>query len=727
MAETAGVPRVAALRQALVERLPQTVVPLVRPILMCLALPIRLCVALLSAAWGALFAVLDRMGRRCCPGLWDTVKRAGAHCSGTCWYASSNAVVGIDAAVESEAVARVKKGRCSKSLRNLAEDMLKQYEEGGFKHQGAHPFMAVVPSPQERGCIVNPDEAARSYSSVSGIAGDGMGSVQSMLHAEKAWSPSANVAGEWMQMDLPADMMVLGVVTQAGRGTNDCVTKYSVQYRSGDSRWLNLQETFDTDLSGEAEARSVFPSPILARQLRILVLQWRGQIRLRAGILATSDSFDHAVAVLEAAVHHLDGWRTPFKELRGAVCEEICNRVQACAATTPDLDGEAAAFLGREEVNLGKETNDLQQYERRGFFAGAGRMEILVSYVGLVETVGAKLSHPGLQPAGQQLEDVVRQRITWVQGRDHRALQFALLCASALRQQHLSDVKNAANRYKDMRGLPEDWDVLGMASENAYGFRMLQKVKISGCLLGATPMPGTLAATLQKLLDETYVAKFTRDRRDGSGVPHRLVLVSATAVQNEQSWVEYIRRREEIREEIRGQPLQGHESFGPAMPPALPMRAEGIQRLGNLDNEVQETWLYHGTTQAGAEGISTEDFRISLAGSAAGTLYGRGVYLAEACTKSDEYTKEEYLGTDRYLLLCRATIGRVFYTDKSHNDPNHLEELCRSGGFHCVLGDREKCRGTYREFIVYDDDQVYPAFVLCYRRQKYNWKDTVQR
>ena len=33
-----------------------------------------------------------------------------------------------------------------------------------------------------------------------------------------------------------------------------------------------------------------------------------------------------------------------------------------------------------------------------------------------------------------------------------------------------------------------------------------------------------------------------------------------------------------------------------------------------------------------------------------------------------------------------------------------------------LLGDREKARGTFREFVVYDKDQIYPEYAIIYRR-----------
>eukprot|EP00439_Symbiodinium_sp_Y106_P041541 s1036_g5.t1 len=45
-----------------------------------------------------------------------------------------------------------------------------------------------------------------------------------------------------------------------------------------------------------------------------------------------------------------------------------------------------------------------------------------------------------------------------------------------------------------------------------------------------------------------------------------------------------------------------------------------------------------------------------------------------------------------------------------------LESACTTGGYHCVLGDRLKARGTYREYVVYDHFQVYPQFIVWYSR-----------
>merc|ERR1712224_1161668 len=113
-----------------------------------------------------------------------------------------------------------------------------------------------------------------------------------------------------------------------------------------------------------------------------------------------------------------------------------------------------------------------------------------------------------------------------------------------------------------------------------------------------------------------------------------------------------------------------------------------------LDKSVNEVFLFHGTSADASEAITTNEFRVNLAGSHAGTLYGRGIYLAENSSKSDEYTRPAKNGA-RYLLLCRVTLGRIFYVDTVDADPRLCEDKCLKGNYHAVLGDRAKARGTY--------------------------------
>eukprot|EP00746_Dinoflagellata_sp_MGD_P051848 gnl/MRDRNA2_/MRDRNA2_23046_c0_seq1.p1 gnl/MRDRNA2_/MRDRNA2_23046_c0~~gnl/MRDRNA2_/MRDRNA2_23046_c0_seq1.p1 ORF type:complete len:279 (+),score=59.65 gnl/MRDRNA2_/MRDRNA2_23046_c0_seq1:84-839(+) len=131
-------------------------------------------------------------------------------------------------------------------------------------------------------------------------------------------------------------------------------------------------------------------------------------------------------------------------------------------------------------------------------------------------------------------------------------------------------------------------------------------------------------------------------------------------------------------------------------------------------------------------------YRLDLTGTNAGTLYGRGIYLAENATKSDEYGEgpkgpacseegeanggrpppgppPELIRTS-YILICRSALGRINYTDEAKPDADKLQRECLNGTFESVLGDRRKRHGTFREFIVYNDGQVYPEFIVTYER-----------
>lgn len=133
------------------------------------------------------------------------------------------------------------------------------------------------------------------------------------------------------------------------------------------------------------------------------------------------------------------------------------------------------------------------------------------------------------------------------------------------------------------------------------------------------------------------------------------------------------------------------------------------------DKDSNTVWLFHGTSTEAAALITRGDFLVDKAGSNAGTLYGRGIYLAESCSKSDEYSRENADG-HRCILLCRATLGNILYNDEVSPNIDCLLRQIHDKRYHSLLGDREKCRKTFREFVIYDDDQVYPEFAVWYER-----------
>jgi len=145
----------------------------------------------------------------------------------------------------------------------------------------------------------------------------------------------------------------------------------------------------------------------------------------------------------------------------------------------------------------------------------------------------------------------------------------------------------------------------------------------------------------------------------------------------------------------------------------------GFVGAAELDPMINEVYLFHGTSPAGAEGITDNDFDLKRAGTAYGTLFGGGIYFAESCMKADEYVQADSRGLFP-VILCRVVLGRVNYCD--HKEPfkiaRQLEDSCTKNRdrYHSVLGDRQKVMKTFREFIVFDNHQVLPEFICWYRR-----------
>lgn len=314
------------------------------------------------------------------------------------------------------------------------------------------------------------------------------------------------------------------------------------------------------------------------------------------------------------------------------------------------------------------------------------------------------------EAASRQLQDAIDSN-------DPRRLKGALIAAGRLRATNLSAYEQAAHKYREVRRLPPGWDVAKMALQRK-GSRMVDKPDIED---------EQILEYFRSLVIMTHRKIRTRDRL-GEALPDRLEILSVRAAANDEIWGDYMARREMIRLDIEENPsgfeihpVQTTNSIPEFDSPSTGVSAEEIAEALSADwaplaPEVNEVFLFHGTSGIAADSITTSDFKMNLSGSNAGTLYGRGIYFAENSSKSDEYTRDSGSGI-RHLLLCRVTLGRVKYLDQKDVDPRECEDACLKGNAHSILGDRRKCRGTYREFAVFDSEQVYPNYIIAYRRR----------
>jgi len=339
-----------------------------------------------------------------------------------------------------------------------------------------------------------------------------------------------------------------------------------------------------------------------------------------------------------------------------------------------------------------------------------------------------------------QLEEVaVEGKTLTLHMRNQRVTLQARAETEASARTWASAVKSHAARAIS-KSLPPGWDVEAMLSSGVGGS--------AAKLVNKELLPPDCKPAFQKLLDHCFVCKGTKDRR-GNTVPLRLEMVDAVRVQNGAAWMEYSKARMRICNKVfaddswakqnadcescssasegRTSGRSGGElassdgtfhwdPFG--MQSSLltgTMESKDLQEiLGSMDQSSNEQWLFHGTSRSAVQNISDQEFRLDKAGSHRGTLYGKGVYFAECVTKADEYCEEDADGYC-WMLLCRVALGKVMVC-KDKKPAADILDQCKAGQFDSLIGDRWAAVGTFREFILYDPDQVYPAFIIRYKR-----------
>jgi len=232
---------------------------------------------------------------------------------------------------------------------------------------------------------------------------------------------------------------------------------------------------------------------------------------------------------------------------------------------------------------------------------------------------------------------------------------------------------------------------------------------------------------MQLLMDETYTAwgghgraTCTRDRIDL--VAERLEVDHVVVLSNSKTYLKYLIRQQVIEREM---PQSAQTDWSVRTDCSSPSRDGRMERrllkaLGSLRRDLNECYLWHGTGPNQVQNISKTGFDLQQAGSGRGSLFGRGLYFAESCLKADEYAKKDQKELFP-LILCRVTLGNVNYCDVE--DPvairESLRRSCRASTdfYHSVLGDREKTRKTFREFVIFDESQVFPEYIVWYRRK----------
>jgi len=256
----------------------------------------------------------------------------------------------------------------------------------------------------------------------------------------------------------------------------------------------------------------------------------------------------------------------------------------------------------------------------------------------------------------------------------------------------------------------------GDEGEVPYPFYWDKRDTSEGEITDLVPMTEDALQLFQKLFDTTYRSKFTQDRRkhnpSKSQVPARFEVVGALRSENSRIWREYGVKRAQL---INDTAVSGGISQYDDILSSMAWSEHGGALADRLKPEINEWYLFHGTSDKAAEHICRNDFKLGYAGRNTGTLDGRGIYFAESITKADEYAvcNDDKIYT---VLLTRVVGGHVNYTDEVIPDQEDLVQKCICGPYDSIMGDRRKTRGTYREFVFYDTENFYAEYIIQYKR-----------
>lgn len=221
----------------------------------------------------------------------------------------------------------------------------------------------------------------------------------------------------------------------------------------------------------------------------------------------------------------------------------------------------------------------------------------------------------------------------------------------------------------------------------------------------------------QALLDATWKSRFTRDRTGAA--PGRLMVRKVQRVEAPLLWNRFAQARHELAA-LRGGRCTRLEALCSAQPEAALVRTQRLCQaapaiLGPCEERVNEHYLFHGTSPTKAMGIIRDGFDLGRAGTASGKMFGPGAYFAEASSKFDEYAAFDAFSGLFAMLFCRVLCGEMYRTlhaldSKVAADPEFMDR------YDGVLGDREASAGTYREFVVFRTEQIYPEYLVLYDR-----------
>ena len=195
-----------------------------------------------------------------------------------------------------------------------------------------------------------------------------------------------------------------------------------------------------------------------------------------------------------------------------------------------------------------------------------------------------------------------------------------------------------------------------------------------------------------------------------NAVASKAQVVSVERIENEHLWQMYQTRKSILRKGLAASSvpkLASKTKWRPNIPSAQ-----------ELDADMNEFYLFH-CTSATKAGIIAEhgfDQRVSKLGG----RYGAGNYFASNACKSHQYSEPSPGSGIRVMLVCRVVMGLPYCAASLHKNARRAPDNPETPGrpFDSVFAEAGVIANgdkSHNEYVIYDQSQVYPEYVVHYR------------
>merc|ERR1711871_1553262 len=246
-----------------------------------------------------------------------------------------------------------------------------------------------------------------------------------------------------------------------------------------------------------------------------------------------------------------------------------------------------------------------------------------------------------------------------------------------------------------------------------------------------------------------YLGKGRDQRQHGKNYT-KLELQQAWRVENPSLWSTYQGARNQVHGHAKEEPDLIREAMKNRIQVRKVLYDASSKLPRQLDRDVNEVFLLHGTEPTNLNLICRDGVNDKFSGG----LFHHATYLAEDAQKNDQYVTQDLVlnstgmqdmhlkmysethmhpGEVFYIIVCRVTLGYPLFTTEGRTSTQNGAPLFHphakvkgsqlnvipgtNVAAHSLVAETGQIIFRNREFMIYNKSQVYPEYVLAYKRK----------